>query len=171
MATEVLRTVQQARRSRWRRLGLALGLSLASLAIAAGWWALREGEAVRSALGVELPPGTRSIRSDHGVGLRDDGSRGDYDAVYLAATIPTDALYAHLLAQPGIRPHGPRRLIREDGAVLIVAPPREIPATRTRPVAPVADQIPIGARSWLILWRGPLPPSTAHLAIPPYGES
>ena len=162
----ILSTVEQHRRRARRQLAAALALSLTFIGVAFAFSLARPGAPVDSALGLEMPSGTRVIREEHAA-----SPRAAFGAMYLSSTLPVDTAVARFGALPGVLTHGERRFLLPDGRQVVVAPAREIPATQLGPIEPVYEGVPLGTRSWIIVSRGAPPDSTGVVSVPPLGES
>lgn len=164
----VLKTVKETKRQRAMLLVSSSLLALACLSAAFGWWIGRRGAPVDRALGVELPPGSRAIHREH-VSVHDDAP---YAAVYVSTTWSLDDAVAHFSRASGERDPSARRFVLADGTTVTVAPADDVPATRLMPIRPVADAVPLGTGSWIVVMRGQPPAATWTAAVPAdLGES
>ncbi|HEY8432091.1 MAG TPA: hypothetical protein VIL20_27125 [Sandaracinaceae bacterium] len=165
---QVLRTVEQTTRERallWVGSGF-LALVFAWMGFA--WWIGRPGEPIERALGVELPPGSRRVHSEHA----EVDPHAPFEAVYVSATESVDAAVARYSAVAEESNFHARRFRLRGGTMVTVAPPDEVPATRLLPIHPITDGVPLGTRSWIVVTRGTPPAGTFSAVVPPdLGES
>ncbi|HJL19572.1 MAG TPA: hypothetical protein RMH99_28170 [Sandaracinaceae bacterium LLY-WYZ-13_1] len=164
---KVYETVEQHRRRKRRRLATVLLLSLGALAAAFVWWLARPGRPVQRALGVSVPEGSRQLHDERATADAD----ASFDAVYLSSTLSVAEATARFSSIAAEANDETRRYVLPDGTEVVVAPPHEIPATRLSPIHPVADEVPLGTRSWIVISRGTPPASTWTVSVPPLGES
>lgn len=160
----VLRTVAEVRREQALLLFgtgfLALALGWTGLA----WWLARPGQLVERALGLELPAGSRLVHSE----WAEVDPESPFAAVYVSTTWTVDEAVARLT--PLATEHHPaaRRFLMSDGAMVVVARPEDVPATRLLPIHPVTPSAPLGTRAWIVVSRGTPPAATWSAAVPPH---
>lgn len=144
----------------------ALALALGSWTAACAWWIARPGEPVESALGVSVPDGTRRL---HGEEMTIDDETS-FTAVYLSSALSVADAMAYYAAMAEHADEETRRFLMPDGTIVEIAPARDVPATRLGPIHTVSDGVPLGTRSWIMVFRGAPPASTGVVAVPPLGE-
>lgn len=165
---QVLRTVAETRREQAVLLFATGFLALAFGWLGFAWWLGRPGEPIQHALGVDLPIGSRQIHVEEA----DTDPRAPFAAVYVSTTWSVDEAVERFAAIAAEHHESARRFILPDGTVVVVARPDDIPATRLLPIQPIADSVPLGTRSWVVLTRGTPPAATWSAAVPPHvGES
>lgn len=164
----VLRTVEEARRERALLLVGSGFLALVFAWMGFAWWIGRPGEPIEAALGVDMPRGARQVHIEHAA----TDPAAPFDAVYVSATETVDQAVRRFERLAVSRNAEARRFVMADGTMVTVAPPDEVPATRLLPIHPIADSVPLGTRSWIIVVRGTPPAGTWSAAVPPeLGES
>ncbi len=165
---EVLRTFEETRR---RRTAMLLASAVTATLFAwsgFAWWLTRPGQPVDEALGVELPSGSRRIYEER-VAV---DSAAPFHAVYLSTTWSVDEAVAHFVSIANQVDPNARRYHLNDGTIVTIAPPEDVPATSLMPIQPVTEGIPLGTRCWIVLSRGVPPSATLFTAVPPdLGES
>lgn len=165
---QVLRTVEETRRERALLFVGSGFLALVFAWMGFAWWVGRPGEPVDAALGVELPPGSRRVHTEHA----EVDPRAPFDAIYVSATWTVDESVGRFARLATERNDNARRFVMADGTMVTVAPPDDVPATRLLPIHPIAEGVPLGTRSWIIVTRGTPPAGTWSAAVPPgLGES
>lgn len=163
----VLRTVEETRREHAIVLFASGFLALVFAWMGFAWWIGRPGQAVDQALGVELPPGSRQVHVEHA----DTDPDSPFDAVYVSATWSVNEAVARFARTAKHRDMEARRFLMRNGAMVVVSPASDVPATQLAPIHPITDGVPLGTRSWIIVVRGTPPTTTWTAAVPPDLES
>ncbi len=165
---QVLRTVEETKRERALLLVGSGFLAIVFAWMGFAWWIGRPGEPIDAALEVSMPPGSRRVHVEHA----DVDPSAPFDAVYVSATETVDEAVGRYAAMAAERNVNARRFVMEDGTMITVAPPDEVPATRLLPIHPITEGVPLGTRSWIVVTRGTPPAATWSTAVPPdLGES
>jgi hypothetical protein len=163
----VLRTVEDARRERAIMLFASGFLALVFAWMGLAWWLGRPGQPIDEALGVEVPPGSRQVYTEH----VDSDPESPYEAVYVSATWTVNEAVTRFARSAAHRDLEARRFVMRDGTMIFVSPASDVPATHVTPIRPIREDVPLGTRSWIVIVRGTPPATTWTAAVPPNLES